>query len=793
MPLTLRALDRKLLRDLWRIKGQALAIALVIGAGVAMFVMYRTTFDSLAFTQQTYYERHRFGHVFAAAKRTPEGLAARIAVIPGVARAETRVVVDVTLDVPGMDEPALGRLVSIPAQGRPAFNDLFLRTGRWIAPGRPDEILLSEGFALKHALEPGDRLTAVLNGRKRRLHIVGIALSPEFVYSIRPGDMLPDPQRFGVLWMERKALAAAFDLEGSFNDVVLSLRPGASEEEVIARLDRLLAPYGGLGAVPRSLQTSHWYLSNELTQLRNVGNFLPFLFLGVAAFLLNVVLTRIVAVQREQIAALKAVGYGNRDLAAHYAKLALGIAVIGTVLGALAGAQMATGVLGLYNEMFRFPVLSLLLSPGRVLQAALIALGAAGIGAVGAVRRVVKLPPAEAMRPEPPAAYSQTFVERLGLGRLLSAPGRMILRNLSRRPLRTGISILGIAASGSLVILGASLADSIQALMDEQFSILQLQDATVTFTEPASTRALHELASLPGVVYAEPTRTVAVRMRHGQRSRRVAIEGLVAAPRLQRIVDAAVRPPLPIAPPPEGLVLSTSLAEILEVGEGDTVTVEVLEGRRPVRELRVVRTVGQHMGLSAYMRLDALQRLMRDDALSGAFLAVEPSQAPALYRRLKDTPGVAAVSRKAAFVESFRSNFARNFDVMVFFNVLFATIIAFGVVYNNARISLSERSRELASLRVLGFRRSEISYIFLGELAVVTLAALPLLFLLGYGLAAFALQAFETELYRFPLVVARQTFAMAGLTVVLSALVSGLVVRRQLDRLDLVSTLKTRE
>jgi putative ABC transport system permease protein len=237
----MRALDRKLLRDLWRIKGQALAIALVIGAGVAMFVMYRSTFDSLGLTQQTYYESHRFGHVFASAKRAPESLARRIAALPGVARVETRVVVDVTLDVTGMSEPAVGRLVSIPAQGRPVLNDLFLREGRWIAPGRPDEVLVSEGFALKHGLRPGDSLSAVLHGRRRRLQVVGIALSPEFVYSIRPGDLLPDPARFGILWIERKALASAFDLDGGFNDVTLRVVPGASEEDVITRLDPLLA------------------------------------------------------------------------------------------------------------------------------------------------------------------------------------------------------------------------------------------------------------------------------------------------------------------------------------------------------------------------------------------------------------------------------------------------------------------------------------------------------------------------------------------------------------------------
>ena len=786
----LSAINRKLFRDLWRIKGQAFAIACVIGSGVCMFVMYRSTFDSLGITLASYYDEQRFAEVFASAKRAPESLAPRIAAIPGVAQAETRVVAGVTLDMPDMEEPAMGRLVSVPAGGRPLLNDVFLRKGRWIAPNRPDEVIVSESFTQRNGLEPGDTLTAVLNGRRRQLRIVGIGLAPEYIYSIRPGDLMPDPKRYGILWMERKALAAAFDLEGSFNDVSLRLVPGAPVEDVIAELDRRLEPYGGTGAIPRSLQVSHWYLANGLEQLRNMGNTLPLLFLMVAAFLLNVVLARIVTVQREQIAALKANGYSNRDLGIHYARLGLLIAVFGTALGAVFGGWLGLVVTRMYAEMFQFATLYYELAPSRILEAAAISLGAALLGVLGAVRRVAALPPAEAMRPEAPADYRETWIERLGFGRYLSGPSRMVLRNLARKPVRTLIAVGGISAGCALVIMGNSIKDAVEVLMNDQFLVLMRQDVTLSFTEPTSAKVMHELARLPGVAYAEPERAVPVRIRHGHRSRRTSIQGLVAAPRLNRLLDEEHNP---VEPPAEGIVLSDTMAALLDAGVGDELIVEVQEGARPVRRLRVVQVIDQLMGLAAYMRIDAVQRMMGDDAVSGAFLQVEPSQADELYRRLKQMPRVAAVSRKAAAIESFRQIFARNLSVLVFFFTLFATIIAFGVVYNSARISLSERSRELASLRVLGFRRSEISYIFLGELAVVTLISLPVGFALGYGLSLATLQSFATELYRFPVVLSRQAFAAAGLTVVLAALVSGLAVRRQLDRLDLIAVLKTRE
>ncbi len=319
--MVISALDRKLLRDLWRMRGQALAIALVIGAGVAMYLLMLSTFDSLDLTLNTYYERQRFGEVFASLKRAPWWLADEIANIPDVADAETRVVVEVTIDVPDMAEPASGRLISVPADRRPRLNDLFLRKGRWIEPGRSDEVLASETFAKAHDLGPGDTIAAIINGRRRELEIVGLALSPEYIYQIRPGEMLPDDARFGVFWMERRALATAFDMEGGFNDVSLRLMRGASEQEVIARLDELIKPYGGLGAIPRALQPSHWYLRNELKGLQSMGAFIPMIFLGVAAFLLNVVLSRIVSVQREQIAVIKALGYGNATIGLHYAQV----------------------------------------------------------------------------------------------------------------------------------------------------------------------------------------------------------------------------------------------------------------------------------------------------------------------------------------------------------------------------------------------------------------------------------------------------------------------------------------
>lgn len=787
----MRALTKKLWRDLRHLRGQAVAIALVIAAGVAIYVVMESTLVSLDLTQRTYYERYRFADVFASAKRAPLSLSPEIAAIPGVAQIETRVVADVLLDVPGLIEPAVGRLVGIPAPRRTMLCDVFLRQGRYIEAGRPDEVLLSETFAKLHGLLPGSVLPAILHGRRRNLRVVGLALSPEYVYNVRPGELMPDEKRFGIVWMERRALAAAYEMEGGFNDVVLRLARGASAPEVIARLDRLLEPWGGRGAIPRSLQTSHWYLENELSQLRSSGRVLPVVFLGVAAFLLNVVLTRIVALERGQIAALKALGYTNREVATHYLALALLIAALGGAIGVAFGAWLGRGMTRLYTEFYHFPILEYRLAVKVAVQGTVIGLVAAGLGALGAVRGAARLPPAEALRPEPPARYRESLFERAGVKRLLSQPARMIVRNITRRPVRASLSILGIALGAAMLVVGTFSLDAMRRIVDVQFGLAQRYDAMVTFLEPTSPRAFYEVERLPGVREVEAFRSVPVKLRFRHRSRQAAVLGLPAAPRLNRILDSKTRP---VTLPPQGLVLSRTVADILGADRGDVVILEVLEGARPVLHVPVADVVDEYIGTNVYAEIGALRRLMREgETLSGAFLAVDRAAEPALYRRVKRSPRVAGVLLKRATVESFEKTIARNFTIITTVNMLFAAVIAFGVVYNTARISLSERSRELATLRVIGFRRAEISYILLGELAALVALAIPVGLLLGYVMSAAILELFQTELYRIPFVIAPRTFARAGFVTVVSAAISAAAVRRRLDRLDLVAVLKTRE
>ena len=785
------ALDRKLLRNLRELRGQVITIALVVACGIAAYVTMQSAYASLHYSKTAYYEKYRFGDVFAHCKRAPETVRHELEALPGVARADTRIVETAMLPVEGLPEPASANLVSLPGDAMPELNALFLYDGRTVEPGHTDEVVVLRTFAQAHGLEPGDRLPAVINGKKRNLRIVGTAASPEYVMAIAPGDITPDPKRFAVLWMDRSVLAAAFEMQGAFNDVVLQVQPGATLDGVLGGVDRVLEPYGGFGAMPRKRQISNATLDGELLQLESMATVVPVIFLGVAAFLLNVVLSRLVFLQRSQIAALKALGYADRAIGVHFLKLVSVIVLFGAVLGVTLGAWLGHGMTEFYGDFFHFPVLEYRLEARVVLVSVVISLVAAVVGALATVQRIANLPPAEAMRPPPPASYKPTLVERLGLFSLLDPAERMIVREIQRRPLRLALSSLGIAMSVGIVVVGQFWGDAMDFLIDVQFERAMREDMNVTFAEPIEERALRDLAHVPGVLAVEGMREVPVRFRNGFRYRDSALIGYAEGNELRRVLDKMGNP---VALPVEGVLLTNKLAEILDVEPGDSVEVELREGDRKTRTIPVAGLVDEAFGLQGHMNKAALHHVLREEALvTSAQLEVDSLRGDETRARLKEMPKVVSVTR----VDNLRSRFSDQSQAMIMaFTIvltLFAAAIAIGVVYNNARISLSMRSRDLASLRVLGFTRTEISAILLGELGIQILLAIPVGLVIGTYLATAMMQTVDPETYRFPVIISAKSYAFAALVALAAGLVSGLMVRRKLDKLDLIGVLKTRE
>lgn len=772
-------------------KGQMLSISLVVATGITTVVTMRGGHDSLAVAQADYYAETRFADVWVSLKRAPETVAADVARLPGVAEVESRVTALARLDLPDIEGLGMGRFVSIPRDGRPALNDIRIARGRWLAPGARDEVLVSGKFAEVRGLAPGDSVHAILNGRLRVLDVVGIANSPEHSYSVPPGGLYPDDERYGVFWMGRDALGSVYDLDGAFNELVLTVAPGADPEHVIADVDRVVDRYGGQGAYARDDQVSHRVLQSELDQNRVMSTAIPGVFLLVAAFLLHLVLGRMIATQRTEIAVLKAFGYRDAEVGRHYLAFAFVAIGVGAIVGTVGGVWLGGAYVELYGAYFVFPELDFLLAPYLLMAAAGVSALAAALGAMGAVRSAVRLPPAEAMRPEPPPSFEPGPLERAGVGRVLPSAGRMILRNMERRPMRVALSSLGVAFSVAILVVGMFAFDGVLYMMDLQFRVIQREDLTVTFQEPLSAAVRYDLDRLDGVTRVETWRSVPARLRVGHREREVGLQGLEEGSRLRRIVDRDGRI-IPV--PSRGVVMSRFLAEQLDAETGDMILAEVLIGERRSAFVPLAGVVDDLMGVSATMSRAALDDLAGGgDVVSGAYLSVMDDHRTEVESGLAQAPVVATVASPGTMYETFEETLSESLYVSIAFLLGFASVISVGVVYNGSRIALSERGRELASLRVMGFRKGEVSVLLLGEQALVTLLAVPLGWLIGYALVALVLASLDSETYRIPLMISPRTYLLAAGLTVAAAVASGWVVRRRVNRLDLIEVLKTRE
>jgi len=785
-------LDRKLLRDLRALKSQALAVALVMACGLTMMIMTRSLILSLESTRDDYYREHRFAQVFAKLKRAPHAVTEQLAAIPGVAAVQTGIALQVTLDLPGMVEPATGLIQSLPERGELNLNGLHLRSGRMlVGRGSTGELLAGEAFAEANNLKPGDEISAVLYGRRQTFRIAGIVLSPEFVFEAPPGAALPNNKTYGVFWMPYRELAAASNLDGAFNQLSLTLVPGAAEQSVIAAVDRILRPYGGRGAYGRESHPSHTRVRDEINVLQGLSVGFPLVFLSVAAFMTNAVMSRQITLQREQIAMLKACGFANREIGWHYFKFALVIVVAGTALGALGGVALGHQLVEMYHLFFRFPQLDFRLAKGVLVAAILVCSLAAVIGVWGAVRSAVRLPPAEAMRPEPPASFRPALVERIGIGRFFTTPLRMALRNIGRRPARALLTSLALALATGILVVPSSFRDGINHVLDFQWDLIQRQTVFVALIEPGPPRTLADLRALPGVITAEPVRAAPVELRAGNRFRRLGINGLPAGSTLNRVIDAHNRE---ITLPPHGIVLSAKLAEVLAVRPGDELQVRVLDGKRPEFSVPVVALSEDFAGTAAFMEIGALNRALGEgDRISGAYLTVAGGRWTEFLRATKEIPRIGNVVIKQAIRDGFRKTTAESIGLIQKIYLTFATVVAFGIVYNSARISLSERQRELATLRVIGFSRGEVGAVLVGELTLLTLAALPFGLVIGSGLASAIIQTVNNEFVRLPLILTPANYAFAVLVVAVASVLSALLACRRLNHLDLVGVLKARD
>jgi putative ABC transport system permease protein len=787
----MQALDRKLLRDFKRLWKQAFAISMVLACGVAILLTALGMYKALSDTRETYYERNRFAEVFSAVQRAPERLASELAAIDGVWAVETRTVGNTVLDIPGRDVSATGRILSLPVEGAPRLNVPILKTGRLPDPAATDEVMVNANFAIANGFQLGDVFYANLNGQKRPLVITGTAQSPEFIYTIGPGAVMPNNATFGIIWMPQTAVAAAFDMTGAFNDVSLTLTAGAQKANVIDAVDRLLDPYGSLGAFGRDLHPSDSFIDAEITQLRTMASILPPIFFGISAFLVSMVMGRIIALERSQIGLLKAVGYSNLEICLHYLMLAGLIALLGIGIGWIAGGYLARVLATQYALYFDFPFLIFSTSLWVYAASGIAALLTTTLGATQTAIKASRLAPAIAMQPPAPPQFKRSLIDHAMVAAKFSQPTIMILRSLLRWPVRSGLTILGLALAVSTVVSPSFFSYALDKIVDSAFYESARQDAILVLAHDMPENVLATAAALPAVLQVEGQQYHPIILRNGLYEKRTTIQAGRPDSDLSRVISSDGTQ---INVPAGGVVLTERLAAHLRVGVGDQVAASFLSGRQETHTLTVTGTIAQYFGLGAYMDLDYANTLLRQSTrISLVNVSLDDAEVVALHAALKNIPKLVGIVMMTDTRRSFSDTIEQSIGVMNMVYIVIALLITIGVTYNGARIQLSERSHELASLRILGFTRSEVSYILIGETMLLSVLAQPLGWWIGAEIATAMANGFSSDLYSMPLVLHPAIFAKASFVVLMTSFGSVMMVRRRLDKQNLVSVMKVRE
>lgn len=786
-----QALNKKMWRDLWLLKTQTLTTAILITCGVSLLVSEWSAYRSLQYARDSYYRDYNFADLFADFKRASLEPLRQIAKVPGVRQVVPRLSIEGLVNIPGKSDPAVGRFISVPSGSQPPLNRLHLRKGRFPMDATEVEVVVHEGFAVANGLKPGDRFGIIVQGQSEIVRIVGIGLSPEYVYALSPSAPLPDDLHFGIFWLTEKTLQRLLKMISGYNSLVAKIDPSASKNEVTAAIDRILKPYGSLGAYGRDRQISNMFVEDEISQQRVSSIFIPAIFLAIAGFLINIIASRLISLHRPQIASLKALGYTRAEISVHYLKLVFIMTLIGTLPGLGVGAWLGSWMSSTYESYFRFPVLHFTISLAATFIGLIAGILPGLLGAAASVRSVFKMAAAEAMRPLSPPAFHTRLIENLKLQRLLRPTGRMVIRNLIQRPLRFGMVILSLSLALAIVIAAGSWADMVDFLLKTQFQRIQREDISVSLIRPRSASVLQELSRMPGVISVEGFRTIAVRMRYLNHKRELQLTGWPESYKMRELLDQNLKP---IHLTPSGILLSRFFEKSWQVKRGDLIQLEPLEGTNKTFHVTVAGFTDELIGIGLNMRISEIWKLMGEEpGYNVVVMKADPRKLNELYVGLKGSPEVGAVNLKNALYQGFNTSFGQVIRTTTLVLMTASVLIALGIIYNSVRVSFSERSWELASLRVLGFERSEVTWVLLLEVSTqVVLSLIPGCYL-GLWLTHLSMRLIHTESFAFPVVIEAATYARALLAVLLAFVASCFVVYRMTGRLNPAEALKARE
>ena len=792
----MNALNKKLSRDIWKNKYLILAVSAIIAVGIGCFVGMMSAARNLEFARSNYYSISRLADFWIDLKKAPVEEVRRLTKISGISETRERIQFQVVLDLPDAVKPVSALLLSMPDKKSTTINNIIIRKGTYFTSNRSNEVIVSEKFAKARKIEPGDTIIAVLNNQKKELIVTGVAISAEFVYMASPGSMIDEPGSYGLLFIKRSFAEDMFGFNGACNSVVGLLAPEVRDhpKEIVEELSDRLAPHGVFTGLSRSEQFSPMVLDGEMTQLVNLAYIFPMFFLVVAALILNVLMTRLAEQQRTVIGTLKAIGYDNKVLVYHFMKFAVMTGAIGGILGSLLGYWLGDLTTRMYVDYFTFPQLTSKFYPGLLFVAILIAVLFSILGTINGVRQIMQLEPAEAMRPAAPPFGGAILLEKIKwFWKGLDAGWQMILRGLFRSKGRTIIAIISAAMGSSIVVLAFGFVDSMDEMVDLQFNRVLKSDYHLTFNRELSLSAIDEIYRLPGVIHAEPVLNVGCTFTILNHSKRGGIMGIVGSGELTSPLNAEGKP---IVVPSVGLLMTTRLMEQLKVRVGDYVEVIPVKGERKVHKLPVVEGINSMIGLAVYADYQWLNRTLgQENVINEVRVLVthDSNGEKRFLQKIKEMPNLETLTDLGEQKSALNKQLNGAMRVSAVIMIVFAAVIFLGAILNGTLIALSERRREMATFRTMGYFDKEVGRLFLRENLLNTLIGSLIGLPLGYLMLVASMKGFVSDAYSFPAALDPLSYIYTMVLAVIFVLISQVVVMRNIQKQNWVEALSLKE
>jgi putative ABC transport system permease protein len=785
---------RKMIRDIWDNKGSYIACLVIVLMGLIVFTSVSIVSTNLELAKDTFYMEQNFAHGFAELVSMPEANMERLAHIEGIREINGRIVKEVRLNDSQREESVYLKLVSVDLPDPRPVNDVRLLAGTELEPGKLLAWIDNQFFAANN-LELGDSLEIIVGGKSREITIAGVGMSPEFTYPIRGAELYPNPEQYGIAFLPLADMRMLFpDLAGQVNDVVFTLETGADYEEVRDRLEPELELYGLLKIYPREDQISHIIMTQEVEGQKAAAKSFPLLLLSIAGIILYIMLKRLVEQQRGQIGILKGLGYTRGEIALHYLSYALAVGAGGGLLGGLIGIWLATPLTDLMMEFFNVPIVYEGFSWFYLGQGLLLSLAVFLISGYNGAKYALKLKPAEAMRPPAPPIGKKFILEKIRFfSAMLTMQGKMAIRNISRNKGRSFFIFLGIMLCCAIVAVTWSFNDLVDKLIFYQYDQVETYDAKVTLTAPvAMAPALRELEGNPEVRWVEPLAEIPATLSYRWREENVAVLGIAQESSLYNILDAQGKK---IAPPKHSLILSERLAQKLNADKGSILELEspFLRGEDKV-QVEVSRIIPQYLGMNAYMELSALGELLGQGELATSLLInVNNDEGILTLRdRYRESAVIAGIDSREEQMGVARE-LMETFGSMIYMYVLVGVVIGFAIIYSSSFIVLSERSWELASMRVLGMTATEVFSVITFEQWFISLfgilAGIPLSQVMAWGMGV----GLSTDMYSLPSQLTAESLFMAVIITALSIWIAQRFTLKRVKKLSLVEVLKARD